>query len=58
MYNSIQTKNIQLSHVCNKFKCKMLFCMFRFCLISNYLNSVLLLRNLLFHIYPVCAAVS
>ena len=54
MDNSIQTENIQLSHVQQNFRYKMLFCMFKFCLISNYSNSVVLLRILLLQIYLVC----
>ena len=46
MQNSIQTENIQLAHL--DFRCKMLFCMFKFCLISNYSAKALLLRILLF----------
>ena len=44
MHSSIQTENIELC------KClvKMLFCMFKFCLISNYMNSVFLLGIFVF----------
>ena len=43
-------------HIQN-FRYKMFFCMFKFCLVSNYSNSVLLMRILLLQIYPVCATV-
>ena len=39
MHSSIQTENIELANVL----VKMLFCMFKFCLISKFSNSVLLL---------------
>ena len=57
MHNSIQTENIQLAHVQQNFNYKMLLCMFIFCLVFNYSNSVLLLDILLLYFYPVCATV-
>ena len=39
MHSSIQTEDIELANVL----VKMLFCMFKFCLISNFSNSVLFL---------------
>ena len=42
---SIQTENIELANLL----VKMLFCMFKFCLISKFSNSVLLLTIVLLH---------
>ena len=57
MHNSIQTENVQLAHVWQNFRYKMLFCLSKFCLISSYSNSVLFLRISLFYIYPVFATI-
>ena len=56
--DGIQKCKIVFNLRTQNFRYKMLFCMFKFCLISKYSNNELLLRILLLQIYPVCDILS